>query len=131
MASIPSHYGEDRLVLMIKNPSWLHTYWEITQSLREKHEGQLVLRTYGFTPDPYFFDTEIFSDQGSWYIDVSRPDTEFYTAIGVIQNRDFIILLKSNRVRTPPVTVSEKMDENWLSLQEIYLQSIHRERGPA
>jgi len=127
----PDFYYKDRLVLMVKNPFTLHAYWEITTHLRNMNPGQLILRTYGFTPEIYFFDNKIEQEKENYYIDVNRPDTEFYAQIGIYSNNRFKPILESNRVRTPRNTVSDVIDQNWLSLKEVYLRTLRKRQGPS
>ena len=40
--SIPTSYGEDRIVLMVKDPWWLFAYWEIQPGTERTVRSQLL-----------------------------------------------------------------------------------------
>ena len=38
---IPPGYGRDRIVLLVRDPYWLHAYWEITPAAVQRAEAAL------------------------------------------------------------------------------------------
>ena len=132
---LPECYGEDKLVLMVRDPWWLYSYWEVTAGKETEtadnmfREGasieKKVLRVYDVTDKQAlehhtFFDIEI-GFAGNWYIDVGQPDRQWMAELG-FRARDgrFFMLVRSNIVRTPRFGVSDVLDEEWLLPDELY-----------
>jgi hypothetical protein len=132
---LPTAYGRDRIVLMVRDPYWLHAYWEITRSAVERAEAALgqewhsarpILRLYDVTSDDttssattHVHDIDVHGDANNWYIDVSAPPRSFRVDIGYLaRSGRFIALARSNVATTPRAGVSDVIDENWVSVQE-------------
>ncbi len=132
---LPQGYGENQLVLLVRDPWWIYAYWEVTPE-RENHvrnamaqEGTTfyckVLRVYDVTgknpPEHHsFFDIE-FGFSGNWYVDVGTPDREWMAEIGLrTPEGRFFAMVRSNIVRTPRFGVSDILDEEWLLPDELY-----------
>ncbi len=123
---LPSNYGENRIVLMVRDPYWLYSYWEIQQAqvakaLDERNlSGQAyetVIRVYS-GDESTFQDVQVEGLSNNWYINMGRPDTEFFADFGVRVHDDFISLARSNSVRTPRSGMSDVIDEEWMTLDE-------------
>ena len=127
---LPQNYGQDRLVLMVRDPYWGHAYWEITQGtldlaaseLGSEHEGSVsILRIYeieGGEPRPSF-DIELGGNATNWYINFGKPGASFCVDIGIRTGSGrFYSLARSNSVTMPPIEMSAVIDEKWMSLQE-------------
>ncbi len=142
---IPYHYGDDRIVLMVRDPWWLYTYWEVTASrqqqvidqMRERSEkiAARVLRVYdvyGVTIQNAHghFDIEIGPSADNWYIDVGRPDSEWVVEIGfrAVSGR-FYPIVRSNTVRTPRYGVSDVFDEEWMIPDDLFWRLMGRSLG--
>ncbi len=129
---LPKNYGDDKMVLLVRDPWWLFAYWEVTQTrqaeVREAiHRGRLspdktVLRVYDETAGAgTFFDIEVGVFADNWYIDVGKPDREWVAELGIRTHEGrFFRWVRSNRVRTPRAGVSDVLDEEWLLPDEIY-----------
>jgi len=129
---LPGGYGQDRLVLMVRDPYWLHAYWEITDDtinlakseLGPEHEGSAsILRIYeieGGEPRRAF-DIRLDGNASNWYINVGKPGACFCVDIGILTHSGrFYSLARSNTVTMPPIGMSNVVDEKWMSLQEEY-----------
>lgn len=131
----PERYGNDDLVLLVRDPWWIYAYWEVTPQRDHEILGLIekdglfdpckVLRVYDVTdknpPDHHsFFDIEV-SFAGNWYVDVGKPDRQWFAEIG-FRTREgrFFALVRSNVVRTPRFGVSDVLDEEWLLPDDIY-----------
>ncbi len=140
---VPQYYGEDKLVLMVRDPWWLFAYWEITPGRQkqlaheiDKKEGgdrKTVLRVYdtsgGLALPRFnsFFDIELNVYSDNWYIDTGMPDREWVAEIGYrTASGRFFPLVRSNKVRTPAFGISEVLDEEWMLPDEIYYRLIGR-----
>lgn len=122
---------QDRLVVMVRDPYWLHAYWELAPRSVERAEtamGQLwhttrpVLRVFSISPDgTSVLDREITIHGGvnHWYVDVHSPPRQFRLEIGYLStNGQFYCLARSNTVTTPPAGTSDSVDENWVDIDE-------------
>jgi hypothetical protein len=112
---LPTEYGENNITLMTVDPNKLFTFWEVREDTLAMHEGNLNVRVYDVTGVEFdgtnansYFDIAVSERIGSRYIDVS-PEKEFITDIGIINPKGiFIAIARSNKVSTPPLTVSEE-----------------------
>ncbi len=131
---IPSAYGEDHVALLVRDPYWLHAYWEVTESTVERLRKQLgedwhghrrVLRVYTFDPGTSFdrahegngedsYDIDLPPGSANWYLNVGRPDHTYRVAVGVIdRSGTFHAIARSNPVATPRDGASNVTDVEW------------------
>src|SRR5438045_5505654 len=47
---LPGGYGKDRIVCMVRDPYWLHTYWELTRQAVQRAEAALGQDWHGAKP---------------------------------------------------------------------------------
>lgn len=138
---LPDGYGDNRIVLMVRDPLWLFTYWEIRKDVLNgvlntlgplAHRSKAVIRLYDVT-DIIFsgnnahhrFDTDVTLESKNWYLHVGLPDRVFCAEIGILTaNGTFRILARSNTVRTPRMTVSDVIDEKWMCIDSLY-EKVH------
>jgi len=136
--AIPTGYGDDRIVLMVKDPWWLFAYWEIQPSTERAARGRLlphevaglqsILRVYDVTgvDDPAStsvraFDIGLSGLATNWYIHVGAPNHAFLVEIGLLTTAArFLPLARSNRVTTPRFGPSDVLDEEWMTTDEAY-----------
>ncbi len=131
-----TRYGDNTLVLLVRDSWWIYAYWEVTA----RREGEIaarirredlsrdktVLRIYDVTGVSLlrahsFFDIEIGGMADNWYIDVGKPDREWQAELGVrTRQGKFFMLLRSNVVRTPRFGVSDIVDEEWVAPDGLY-----------
>jgi len=124
---LPSSYGEDRLVLLTRDPYWLFAYWDVTPATRQQleKEGQrpwehlslaLRVKRYNTTmeKEESCFHIPINREADNWYIEVGVPDRCYRVELGgQIPGKGFVPLLTSNIARTPRDDISNIIDENW------------------
>lgn len=129
----PSGYGDNRIVLLVRDPWWIFAYWEIG---REKQKDAIesitadndnfaksILRVYDITDVNFdgnnarsYFDIELKNLANNWYINVGSPDRSWIVDIGIITTKgNFYSLARSNCVRTPRNGMSEKSDNEWMT----------------
>ncbi len=123
-------YGKDRLVLMVRDPYWLHAYWELTRESIERaraalgphwHEARPVLRLSevareGVTSSSrrVVRDVRIHGGVNNWYLDVQDPPKSYQVDIGYLASGDrFFSVVRSNVVSTPRVGSASSFDANW------------------
>jgi len=130
----PQGYGQDKIVLLVRDPYWMHTYWEVTwnklQSVKSQYgedtinSSRYVLRvldvnnTSPESPNKYF-DVDVAPGATNWYINVPTPNCAYCVDLGfVTREGKFILLVRSNVVMTPRAGVSDVFDEQWMTLEE-------------
>ena len=134
---IPQNYGDNKVVLMVRDPWTVFSYWEIKKEVEEnvrsiiKSKGlkasKSVLRVYrvsGPDSDPVLNVTNEIELRGwatSWYIHVDETGNEWIADVGILcSNGEFFCLARSNRVRTPSNVMSEVSDQDWMCPEELY-----------
>ena len=121
----------DRLVVMVRDPYWLHAYWELAQSSVDRaqaamgqrwHGAQPVLRVHrvnGEASALHERDIPIHGGVRNWYVDVQDPPADYRLEIGYLaEDGFFYCLARSNEVSTPPAGTSDAVDENWTAVSE-------------
>tara|TARA_Y100001933_G_C18964647_1_gene549732 strand:- start:237 stop:1337 length:1101 start_codon:yes stop_codon:yes gene_type:complete len=125
---------KDALILMVRDPFWLHASWELSrQSLeraaaaldRDWHRAQPVLRLFAGnqsaaskTVENVVRDIPIHGKVNNWYIDVTDPPSTFLVKIGYSAGDRFYCLATSNAVTTRPREESASLDENWRDIAQ-------------
>ncbi len=134
---LPYRYDLDRLVLQVRDPWWLHTYWDIRESTLDKFRRELgddftrarrVIRVYDVTSIIFngsnahrFFDIHVQDHSRSWYIDIGEPGRSWCVDFGLLlPDGRFITILRSNVVQTPLAGPSSVTDEEWMIPEEIW-----------
>jgi hypothetical protein len=110
--------AEDRIVLLVRDPFWIHVYWDISaQTLREakvalgdEWDGvRTILRVYDVTGVEFdggnahsHFDIEVGGGATNWYINSQVPSRTYCVDIGLVSDSGrFVMLARSNRATTP------------------------------
>jgi len=122
---------QDRLIVMVRDPYWLHAYWELSQRSVDRaqaalgqrwHAARPVLRPYrsqGEASSIHERDISIHGGVRNWYVDVQDPPADYRLEIGYLANDSyFYCLARSNEVSTPPAGTSDALDENWTAVAE-------------
>jgi len=134
---LPCRYGRDKIVLQVRDPWWIHAYWEVTGETHDRLKRQLgemffgakmVLRVYDVsyiifdgTNAHKFFDIEINQEANNWYIDTTGPGRSWCVDIGlVLGNGQFIMIARSNTVYTPTEGPSWITDEEWMVPDDMF-----------
>ncbi len=109
---------KDRLVLMVRDPYWLHAHWELTASAVQRsqaalaehwHTAQPMLRLIEVprsnataTSERILREIEIHGGVKDWYIDVQQPPQTYRVEIGYMAaSGRFYAVARSNSVTTP------------------------------
>ncbi|MCO6458012.1 MAG: DUF4912 domain-containing protein [Pirellulaceae bacterium] len=135
---------KDRLVLLVRDPFWLHACWEVSRHSVQRacaamaehwHTARPILRllevesgTTTSTAERVVRDIEVHGGVKNWYIDVQEPPKSFRVDLGYLgANNRFYTLARSNVVTTPRPGTSDAIDENWSDVaanyEKIYSQS--------
>ncbi|MBD14972.1 MAG: DUF4912 domain-containing protein [Planctomycetaceae bacterium] len=149
-ADSPQESKEDRLIVMVRDPYWLHAFWELSQRSVDRaqaalgqhwHSAQPTLRVFSIKETGTAVLTRnivIHGGVSNWYVDVQDPPCEFRMEIGYLtENGSFYCIARSNRVNTPTASTSDAVDDNWTDVAEqadrIYAMSggySHRGTSP-
>jgi len=123
----------DRLVLMVRDPFWLHAFWEVSAKTMERARVALghlwytsipVLRLFRLSSDgtgapkrQLVRDIPVHGGVSNWYLDVMNPPSTFIVELGYLtREKKFYPTLSSNIVETPQQQVIDeldKLDGNW------------------
>ena len=122
--------SKDRLVVMVRDPYWLHVYWELSRRSIQRaevamgqhwHAARPALRLHALSRNgttsaarQAVRDIEIHGGVNNWYIDVQNPPKSYQVEIGYLApgNR-FYCLARSNVVSTPMPGSADTFDRNW------------------
>lgn len=127
-AKRPAH---DRLIVMVRDPYWLHAYWELNPRSVERAQSALGQHWHGTRPVLRVFrvagdgaaelhrEIPIHGGVSHWYIDVQSPPQQYRMEIGYLTAASqFYCLARSNTVTTPPAGTSDSVDENWVDIDQ-------------
>lgn len=121
---------KDRLVVMVRDPYWLHAYWELSRKSIERakvalgqhwHGARPILRVSEVLRDgtttstrETVRDVDIHGGVNNWYIDVQDPPKNYQLDVGYLTTAGrFYSLARSNVVTTPPAASGDTFDKNW------------------
>lgn len=137
--TLPDTYGEDRIVAMVRDPYWIHVYWEVSEDtvadvvdkVRGARNVQRVIRVHDVTKaesegavSDWYRDIVINGQAHNWYIEVNQPNHKYRVEFGLlVDGSEFIPVLVSNTVATPRAGVSDVIDEKWMVIEEAALYS--------
>lgn len=122
---------KDRIVVLVRDPYWLHVCWEITPQSVERARSVLGQDWHGAAPTLRLI--RVLSDGGgrlercieihggvsNWYVDVSDPPNSYRVEIGyAATGGEFYCLSRSNTVTTPVPGSADVVDNNWTDVAE-------------
>lgn len=129
---LPFSYNQTRVVLMVRDPYWLYSYWDFSG---ETYHGlanlfgswqnvPLTMRIYEVAPTAesgvqLLYDIPLDQNARSWYIHASGPNRSFVVDLGYLHPYEgFVVLCRSNVVTTPRDSISDIIDEEWMIIEE-------------
>ena len=144
-AGLPSCYGIDQLVLLVRDPHWTYAWWELTEgnlAAGRREVGtacRLVLRFYDVSWIEWdganhhtSFDIEIRDPAGNWYVELGKPGATFVAEIGWCDDSGrFRPLVRSNFAALPRDAMSPIVDERWRIREEEYRRMFELSGGDA
>jgi hypothetical protein len=135
---LPGSYGDCRIILQVRDPWWVHAYWEVNEPTinrlkRELGDGvyynaKRVLRVYDVSHITFdganahrYFDIEINEHSTNWYIETAGPGRSWCVDIGLrLHDGRFVLIARSNTVYSPLDGPSWITDEEWMVPEEIF-----------
>ena len=110
---LPEQYNETRIMLLLRDPAWAYTYWDIKESDVAAYKlgamkAELLLRVYELSEKVFsktavndYFDIPVKFNDNSWYINLSSPGS-YYTVELLLSGRSGEkSLCRSNSVLSP------------------------------
>jgi hypothetical protein len=143
--SIPQEYGDNKAVLMVRDPWAFFAYWEIKKEVEDRAREEIknrgltvsksLLRVYDVTGIDHnscsnvAFDFELKDFANSWYVH-GKPEREWVADIGILcANGEFFRLARTNVVRTPSNRISDIIDEEWMCPEDLYHKMFQISKG--
>ena len=134
---LPGGYDQDKIALMVRDPWWLHTYWEVRWATFERYKSELgdnfykarrVLRVYDVSNIIFngsnahqYFDIHVNEYSSNWYIDAGGPGKSWCVDYGLLlPDGRFVTIVRSNVVHTPIVGPSWITDEEWMIPEDMF-----------
>lgn len=134
---LPEQYGKDKIVLQVRDPRWIHAYWEVNNQAYERLKSELgdkfysarrIIRVYDVSQIIFdgtnahrFFDIQINEHSNNWYIDTDGPGRSWCVDLGLLLiDGRFITILRSNTVHTPIEGASWITDEEWMIPEDMF-----------
>ncbi len=131
----PNSQLKERIVVMVRDPFWLHAYWEVKRQSVER--VQAAMSQDWHTARPYLRllevsdggstsaservirDIEVHGGVSNWYVHVDNSPGSYRLELGYIGSTGrFYPLVRSNVVSTPEPGSSDAIDENWSDVAE-------------
>lgn len=128
---LPQQYGQDKIVLQVRDPWWIHAYWEVTPGTLDRlkderkdefYKAKRTLRIYDISQIMFdgknahrYFDIQLNEHVNNWYIDTAGPSRSWCVDLGLLfADGRFITIVRSNTVHTPQEGPSWLTDEEWM-----------------
>ena len=136
-ADLPYQYDQDKIVLQVRDPRWIHAYWEVRSSTLERLRNEFkdeffrakrILRVYDISHIIFdgnnahrFFDIQLNELANNWYIDTAGPGRSWCVDLGLLlPSGAFITIVRSNTVETPLEGPSWITDEEWMIPEDMF-----------
>jgi hypothetical protein len=128
---------KDRVVLMVRDPYWLHVVWHVTRTtvMRAQaamaehwHTARPVLRLLEVdagpttsTAEKIVREIEVHGGVQNWYVEAPNPPHSYRVELGYRSaGGKFFTIARSNMVTTPAPGSSDSIDENWNAVAKDY-----------
>ena len=103
---MPSAYGTDWLVLMVRDPTWAHAYWDISVArvsgaLGSLGGGKAFLRLIGFPAGLLLAEYEVSAERGRQDITLPEADRSYVAEFALVHYGRKAILARSEVVHAP------------------------------
>jgi hypothetical protein len=145
---LPEAYGVTRLVLLARDPYWIHAYWEIApdslvpvqfQTGNDFPRSAYVLRIYDVTQIDFkganakrWFDIEVGPEARSWYVNIWSDNASYCADLGLrTPEGRFILIARSNTVATPRKEAGSSQDTRWMEVRDHGQSAVVPEPAPA
>jgi uncharacterized protein len=125
--ALPVTYKTTRIVLLVRDPAWAFTYWELSDETRNElkadpgFEGVLLrihdIKFVDFNGQNsnYSIDIPVLLSDNNWYINIPNPDSVYVIELLSSSNGIKKPIAKSNVIDVPREGFSDKRDDHWNS----------------
>ena len=128
LPELPETYGDNRIVLLPRDLSWLFTYWDLTGEYKEAARAAggsvLALRLYDVAGVDFdgtnahaMVEHECAEWARSWYIPTPTPDRDYVVEIGYRGGDQWFPLARSNRVSVPSDQPSTWIKDDFITIR--------------
>lgn len=140
---LPAGYGTTESYLLVKDPSWMFLFWEITSAtfdyVREQYgqetlnQCRTIIRLYDITGVDFFdgdnantcYDMPVVLDAKNWYIHAPQSGRSYVADLGFVTPQgQFILLTRTNAITLPPGKVSDIIDDKWLCVEGDFIKLL-------
>ena len=110
VAKMAQSFDAEYLVLMQKDPNWMHAFWEVSENRineAKKGKGKIVLRLFDIADDltvqrskkRKFRDIEVPANARSWYVE-NTAGKSCVAVLGAVSGKEFKPIVESTPVMT-------------------------------
>ena len=110
VAKMAQSFDAEYLVLMQKDPNWMHAFWEVSENRineAKKGRGKIVLRLFDIADDltvqrgkkRKFRDIEVPANARSWYVE-NTAGKPCVAVLGAVSGKNFMPIVESTPVMT-------------------------------
>ena len=110
VAKMAQSFDAEYLVLMQKDPNWMHAFWEVSENRineAKKGKGKIVLRLFDIADDltvqrskkRKFRDIEVPANARSWYVE-NTAGKSCVAVLGAVSGKNFKPIVESTPVMT-------------------------------
>jgi len=135
---IPELYGDDKIVVLPRDPHWVFVYWDLSGEKLKKISGEflpgkqetskLVLRVITvagkrekISSNAVIKDAEVPSVARSWYLNLDDNRKKYILELGVkARDGKFVVLLVSKPFTLPVGKIADAEGKEWMSVSERY-----------
>lgn len=131
MVTFPN--DQNRVYFLLKDPHWTFIWWYLTPETcansqvvhhQEHDEVKFILRTHDVTDilfdgtnSHFFFDIEVTSDTGHWYLKIEDSNRNYCVEVGFkAEDNTFHPIIRSNTLSLPPDHPSDSAEECWSTI---------------
>ncbi len=106
-ARLPEAYGDDTLVLMVRDPKGAHAYWEmsvarVNEALASLGGGKAFLQLFGVPSGYLLAEQEVWAERGSYDVALPEADHSYVAELAILDHYRRVVLARSNVVDAPP-----------------------------
>ncbi|HAK46700.1 MAG TPA: DUF4912 domain-containing protein [Spirochaeta sp.] len=119
---LPEHYNETKIVMLLRDPAWAYTYWDIKDSEISALKfgalsGELFLRVYEMISKEMtksniqdYTDIPVQIEDNSWYINLPETGIFYCTELILKSETSEKVLCRSNTIKSPKWEVGDMDD---------------------
>jgi hypothetical protein len=127
---LPGTYGQDYLVLLVRDPDMLFATWEISSDSWQHltHDrgvsGPVTMRLWEWKCHDRQMISEIeVEGTHSWYINLAKPGIVCNAEIGIKGIGQYYPIARSAKVSIPTGRESDLTDPEWATIEEVIYRS--------